>query len=235
MGQKVHPTGFRLGVTETHKSVWFSNYYSFSDVLKEDYKIRQFFEKEFPVLYTQWFMPQESKWVMRQEQRAIVCSIFRLEIKRKINQLEILIYSTRTGSIAACLEDQELLLNLKNTIKRFLNDSRYIRLKVLRLLSVENESLLVARALVEEIEKRVDVRRALRGIRQKLEDTRVKGFKVQVSGRFNGRSIASTEWVKGGRLPLQTLRADISYTALSAHTRSGILGVKVWLFNKEVN
>jgi small subunit ribosomal protein S3 len=246
VGQKVHPTGFRMGITQPHRSTWFSEYSSFSDILKEDYKLRRFFEREFPLLYTYWFMGQEeTRWsrrTVRNEIRSVGGSIFRLEIKRKIvGELEILIYSTRGRALTSYLENQEALLNLKNTLKKlnttspFVENDRLIRLKILILSNTNDESILVARALVEQLEKRAVVRRALREFKQKLQVTGVKGFKVQVSGRFNGRSIASVEWVKGGRLPLQTLQADISYTALPAYTISGILGVKVWIFNKEVN
>lgn len=215
MGQKTHPTGFRIGVNKTHNSTWFANYGAFSEVLKEDYKIRQFFEKEFSAIYEK-------------------AGIAKLEIKRKVNQLELLIYAARPKSIASASDDEGTILNLKTAIKKLLNESKQIRIKVLQINKSENESSLVARSLATQLEKRVAFRKAIRQTTQMLQKSGVKGFKIQVSGRLNGAEIARAEWVREGRVPLQTLRADISYATLQAHTIYGVLGIKVWIFNKEI-
>jgi small subunit ribosomal protein S3 len=215
VGQKTHPTGFRIGVNKTHSSTWFANYGAFSEVLKEDYKIRQFFEKEFSAIYEK-------------------AGIAKLEIKRKVNQLELLIYAARPKSIASASDDEGTILNLKTAIKKLLNESKQIRIKVLQINKSENESSLVARSLATQLEKRVAFRKAIRQTTQMLQKSGVKGFKIQVSGRLNGAEIARAEWVREGRVPLQTLRADISYATLQAHTIYGVLGIKVWIFNKEI-
>jgi small subunit ribosomal protein S3 len=215
VGQKTHPTGFRIGVNKTHNSTWFANYGAFSEVLKEDYKIRQFFEKEFSAIYEK-------------------AGIAKLEIKRKVNQLELLIYAARPKSIASASDDEGTILNLKTAIKKLLNESKQIRIKVLQINKSENESSLVARSLATQLEKRVAFRKAIRQTTQMLQKSGVKGFKIQVSGRLNGAEIARAEWVREGRVPLQTLRADISYATLQAHTIYGVLGIKVWIFNKEI-
>ena len=215
MGQKTHPTGFRIGVNKTHNSTWFANYGAFSEVLKEDYKIRQFFEKEFSAIYEK-------------------AGIAKLEIKRKVNQLELLIYAARPKSIASASDDEGTILNLKTAIKKLLNESKQIRIKVLQINKSENESSLVARSLATQLEKRVAFRKAIRQTTQMLQKSGVKGFKIQVTGRLNGAEIARAEWVREGRVPLQTLRADISYATLQAHTIYGVLGIKVWIFNKEI-
>jgi len=215
VGQKTHPTGFRIGVNKTHSSTWFANYGAFSEVLKEDYKIRQFFEKEFSAIYEK-------------------AGIAKLEIKRKVNQLELLIYAARPKSIASASDDEWTILNLKTAIKKLLNESKQIRIKVLQINKSENESSLVARSLATQLEKRVAFRKAIRQTTQMLQKSGVKGFKIQVSGRLNGAEIARAEWVREGRVPLQTLRADISYATLQAHTIYGVLGIKVWIFNKEI-
>jgi small subunit ribosomal protein S3 len=215
VGQKTHPTGFRIGVNKTHNSTWFANYGAFSEVLKEDYKIRQFFEKEFSAIYEK-------------------AGIAKLEIKRKVNQLELLIYAARPKSIASASDDEGTILNLKTAIKKLLNESKQIRIKVLQINKSENESSLVARSLATQLEKRVAFRKAIRQTTQMLQKSGVKGFKIQVSGRLNGAEIARAEWVREGRVPLQTLRADISYATLQAHTIYGVLGLKVWIFNKEI-
>ena len=215
MGQKTHPTGFRIGVNKTHSSTWFANYGAFSEVLKEYYKIRQFFEKEFSAIYEK-------------------AGIAKLEIKRKVNQLELLIYAARPKSIASASDDEGTILNLKTAIKKLLNESKQIRIKVLQINKSENESSLVARSLATQLEKRVAFRKAIRQTTQMLQKSGVKGFKIQVSGRLNGAEIARAEWVREGRVPLQPLRADISYATLQAHTIYGVLGIKVWIFNKEI-
>ena len=214
MGQKTHPTGFRIGVNKTHSSTWFANYSAFSDVLKEDYKIRQFFEKNFSEIY-------------------IKAGISKLEIKRKVNQLELLIYAARPKSIASSSGEEGTILNLKAGLKKFLNASKQIRIKVLQVNKSESESSLIARSLATQLEKRVAFRKAIRQTTQMLQKSGIKGFKIQVSGRLNGAEIARAEWVREGRVPLQTLRADISYATLQAHTIYGVLGIKVWIFNKE--
>jgi small subunit ribosomal protein S3 len=206
---------FRIGVNKTHNSTWFANYGAFSEVLKEDYKIRQFFEKEFSAIYEK-------------------AGIAKLEIKRKVNQLELLIYAARPKSIASASDDEGTILNLKTAIKKLLNESKQIRIKVLQINKSENESSLVARSLATQLEKRVAFRKAIRQTTQMLQKSGVKGFKIQVSGRLNGAEIARAEWVREGRVPLQTLRADISYATLQAHTIYGVLGIKVWIFNKEI-
>jgi small subunit ribosomal protein S3 len=215
VGQKTHPTGFRIGVNKTHNSTWFANYGAFSEVLKEDYKIRQFFEKEFSAIYEK-------------------AGIAKLEIKRKVNQLELLIYAARPKSIASASDDEGTILTLKTAIKKLLNESKQVRIKVLQINKSENESSLVARSLATQLEKRVAFRKAIRQTTQMLQKSGVKGFKIQVSGRLNGAEIARAEWVREGRVPLQTLRADISYATLQAHTIYGVLGIKVWIFNKEI-
>ena len=215
MGQKTHPTGFRIGINKPHSSTWFANYGAFSEVLKEDYKIRQFFEKEFSAIYEK-------------------AGIAKLEIRGKVNQLELLIYAARPKSIAAASDDEGTILNLKLALKKLLKDSKQIRIKVLQINKSENESSLVARSLATQLEKRVAFRKAIRQTTQMLQKSGVKGFKIQVSGRLNGAEIARAEWVREGRVHLQTLRADISYATLQAHTIYGVLGIKVWIFNKEI-
>ena len=157
-----------------------------------------------------------------------------MEIKRKVNQLELLIYAARPKSIAAASDEEGTILNLKTSLKKLLSESKQIRIKILQINKSENESSLVARSLATQLEKRVAFRKAIRQTTQMLQKSGVKGFKIQVSGRLNGAEIARAEWVREGRVPLQTLRADISYATLQAHTIYGVLGIKVWIFNKEI-
>ena len=215
MGQKTHPTGFRTGVNKAHNAIWFANYGAYSEVLKEDYKIRKFFEKKFESLYSK-------------------AGIAKLEIKRKVNQIELIIHAARPKAIAADTDQASLIVELKNSLKTLVNGSKQIRVKVLQVARSENESSLVARSISDQLEKRVAFRKAIRQTTQTLQKSGVKGFKIQVAGRLNGAEIARAEWAREGRVPLQTLRADISYATHRANTIYGVLGIKVWIFNKEI-
>lgn len=215
MGQKTHPTGFRIGVNKTHGSTWFANYGAYSEVLKEDYKIRTFFEKEFEAIYSK-------------------AGITKLEILRKVNQLELIVHAARPKAIAGDNEQSSVINSFRDNLKKLVGNSKQIRIKVCQVTKGENESLLVARSIGDQLEKRVAFRKAIRQTTQMLQKSGVKGFKIQVSGRLNGAEIARAEWAREGRVPLQTLRADISYATHRANTIYGVLGIKVWIFNKEV-
>jgi small subunit ribosomal protein S3 len=215
VGQKTHPTGFRTGVNKSHNTIWFADYGAYSKVLEEDYKIRKFFEKKFDPLYSK-------------------AGIAKLEIKRKVNQLELIIHAARPKAIAIDNDKTNLLIELKNSLKTLINDSKQVRIKVLQVAKSENESSLVARSIADQLEKRVAFRKAIRQTTQMLQKSGVKGFKIQVAGRLNGAEIARAEWAREGRVPLQTLRADISYATHRANTIYGVLGIKVWIFNREI-
>ena len=215
MGQKTHPTGFRIGVNKTHSSTWFANYGVYGNVLKEDYKIREFFEKKFESIYSK-------------------AGITKLEIQRKINQLELIIHAARPKAIALDTDKDKFITSLKDSIKTLLKESKQVRIKVLQVAKSENESSLVARSIGDQLEKRVAFKKAVRQTTQMLQKSGAKGFKIQVSGRLNGAEIARAEWAREGRVPLQTLRADISYATHRANTIYGVLGIKVWIFNKEI-
>ena len=216
MGQKVHPNGFRIGVVRKHNATWFANSSLYSQVLSEDHKIRKFFESEWASLYGK-------------------AGIVKIEIKRKVNQLELLIHAARPKAIVSNTDDAESTFNaLRTKVKKLIGKPRQISIRVVQVVKSENESSLIARSLADQLEKRVAFRRALRQTAQRLEKNGTKGFKLQISGRLNGAEMARAEWVREGRVPLQTLRADISYSTHRAYTVYGVLGIKVWIFNKEI-
>ena len=208
MGQKTHPTGFRIGVNQSHQSRWFVNYTAYSETLKEDFKIRQFFEKEFKVIYNK-------------------AGISKLEIHRKVNQIELIVHAARPKIIASDTDQKNLMNVFNDKLKKVIGKSKQFRVKVVQVEKSENESLIVARALGDQLEKRVAFRKAIRQTTQLLQKSGVKGFKIQVAGRLNGAEIARSEWVREGRVPLQTIRADISYATHRANTIYGVLGIKV--------
>ena len=119
MGQKINPTGFRTGVNKSHNATWFANYGAYSEVLKEDYKIRTFFEKEFESIYSK-------------------AGIAKLEIQRKVNQLELIVHAARPKAIAANADQNSLITDLKDSLKKIVGDSKQIRIKVLQVQRSEN-------------------------------------------------------------------------------------------------
>jgi len=215
VGQKTHPTGFRIGINKKHNATWFANYGVYSDILKEDYKIRTFLEKKLSPVYSK-------------------AGISKIEIQRKVNQLELIVHTARPKALESLPDQNNLIFSLKNDLDLLLNSKKQIRIKIVQITNSENESSLIARSIGDQLEKRVAFRKAIRQTTQLLQKSGVKGFKIQVAGRLNGAEIARAEWAREGRVPLQTIRADISYATHRANTIYGVLGIKVWVFNKEI-
>lgn len=209
MGQKTHPLGFRLGITQKHRSSWFELKESYPSVLEEDYKIRTYLEKTLSS-----------------------AGISKIEIHRKSDQIELEIHTSRPGVIVG--RSGSNIEKLKEDLNKNLNTSRQIRINVTELAKADSDASLIAEFIAQQLEKRVAFRRATRQAIQKAQRLNIQGIKVQVSGRLNGAEIARSEWVREGRVPLQTLRADIDYATKRAQTTYGVLGVKVWVFNGEL-
>ena len=211
MGQKTHPLGFRLGITQTHKSTWYSNLNQYANILKEDDAIRTYIETI-----------------------AKLNSISKVQIHRNglKDQIQLNIETGKPGILVGDLGNGLEML-LKN-LKKLLPESRELTINVLEVEKVDLDAALLADLVVEQLEKRVAFRRAIREALQRAQKQNVKGIKIQVSGRLNGAEIARSEWVREGRVPLQTLRADIDYATKEANTIYGVLGIKVWLFKSEI-
>lgn len=221
MGQKTHPTGFRTGVNKSHEVIWFANRGAYSEVLKEDYKIRKFIEEKIESLSGAKSLSSKA-------------GVSKVEIQRKVNQLELLIHAARPNVIAKDTKQAAYLAEIKENLISLTNGARQIRIKVFQVPKSVSESSLVARAIAHQLEKRVAFRKVVRQTAQKLKENGVKGFKIQIAGRLNGSEIARAEWIREGRVPLQTLRANISYSTYRANTIYGVLGIKVWIFDKEI-
>lgn len=208
MGQKTHPTGFRIGINKSHSAIWFANYNAYNEILKEDDKIRKLFQKQTERIYGN-------------------AGITKLEIQRKVNQLELVVHAARPIVIVREVEQNDLIVKLRSKLKTLICNSEHIRMKVSQIAKSEQESALVAMSIADQLEKRVAFRKTIRQITEMLRKRGVKGFKIQISGRLNGAEIARAEWVREGRVPLQTIRADISYATHRANTIYGVLGIKV--------
>lgn len=215
MGQKTHPTSFRTGVNKSHEVIWFANHGAYNEVLKEDYKIRKFIEEKLGSLSGE-------------------AGVAKVEIQRKVNQLELLIHAARPNVIARDTKQSAYVAEIKENLIGLTNGAKQIRIKVLQVPRSVSESSLVSRAIAHQLEKRVAFRKVVRQTAQKLKENGVKGFKIQIAGRLNGAEIARADWVREGRVPLQTLRANISYSTYRANTIYGVLGIKVWIFDKEI-
>lgn len=209
MGQKTHPLGFRLGITQKHRSSWFELKESYPSTLEEDYKIRQYLEKSLSG-----------------------AGISKIEINRKSDQIELEIHTSRPGVIVG--RSGSNIEKLKEELGKVLKSSRQIRINVTELTKADSDASLIGEFIAQQLEKRVAFRRATRQAIQKAQRLNIQGIKVQVSGRLNGAEIARSEWVREGRVPLQTLRADIDYATKRAQTTYGVLGVKVWVFHGEL-
>nr|YP_010199030.1 ribosomal protein S3 [Hydropuntia urvillei]UAD88479.1 ribosomal protein S3 [Hydropuntia urvillei] len=208
MGQKTHPLGFRIGITQRHKSSWFSHKKIYSKLAQEDYKIRQ--------------------WIEQQLNQA---GITLVNIDRKVNQIQIQIHTARPGIILG--KTGFGLDNLKYNLENILKRNVQIRINLTEIAEPDQEAVLIAEFIVQQLEKRVAFRRVMRQAIQRSQKAKNQGIKIQISGRLNGAEIARSEWIREGRVPLQTLRANIDYSYKTAHTIYGILGVKVWLFRGE--
>jgi small subunit ribosomal protein S3 len=211
MGQKTHPLGFRLGITQDHKSTWYANFNQYPNVLKEDNTIRT-------------YINSISK----------VNSISNVKINRNglNDQIQLNIETGKPGILVGDLGSG--LENLLNKIKKILPANRQFTINVLEVEKVDLDATLLADLVAEQLEKRVAFKRAMREALQRAQKQNVKGIKIQVSGRLNGAEIARSEWVREGRVPLQTLRADIDYATKEANTIYGVLGIKIWLFRGEI-
>jgi small subunit ribosomal protein S3 len=208
MGQKIHPLGFRLRITQTHRSSWFASSNEYPAILQEDYAIRDYIKVNLSS-----------------------AGISKVEIHRKSNQVELEIHTSRPGIIVG--RSGSGVDTIKEDLKKIVNKTKQIRVNVTELKNIDADASLIAEFIAQQLEKRVAFRRATRQAIQKAQRANVQGIKVQVSGRLNGAEIARSEWVREGRLPLQTLRADIDYATKEADTTYGKLGVKVWVFNGE--
>ena len=211
MGQKTHPLGFRLGITQEHKSAWFTNFKQYANLLEEDNQIRTYLNKI-----------------------AKTASISNVKINRNglSDQIQLTIETGRPGVLVG--EDGLGIETLLNNIKKFLPNNREVTINILEVEKVNLNASLIADLVVKQLEERIAFRRAIREAMQSAQEDQVSGIKIQVSGRLNGAEIARSEWSREGRVPLQTLRADIDYSAKEANTIYGVLGIKVWLFKNEI-
>jgi small subunit ribosomal protein S3 len=210
MGQKVHPTGFRLGIATDWTSKWYASGSDFADFLDEDLKIREFLRKKLSQ-----------------------AGVSRIQISRPAKAVSVTIHSARPGIIIGKKgEDiEKLRVEVAALVSVHINN---VKINIEEIRKPELDAQLVAENVASQLERRVMFRRAMRRSVTNAMRIGAEGIKINVSGRLNGAEIARNEWYREGRVPLHTLRADVDYGFAEALTTYGILGVKVWIYKGEV-
>ena len=210
MGQKVHPIGIRLGITSEWASKWFADSQTFPEYVQQDHMVREFLKDK-----------------LRD------ASVSRIHIERPAKRANITIHTARPGIVIGKKgEDIERLrVQVARLLGMVLHD---VRLNIAEIRKPEMDAQLVAEGVAQQLERRVQFRRAMRRAVTNTMRIGAEGIKVKVSGRLNGAEIARSEWYREGRVPLHTFRADIDYGLAEAKTTYGVIGVKVWVFRGEV-
>ena len=207
MGQKVHPTGIRLGVVKDHNSVWYADSKTYAKNLMNDLQVREYILKKLDA-----------------------ASVSRVKIERPAQTARITIFTARPGIVIG--KKGEDVDGLRKDLSAKMGVPVHINIEEIRKPDVD--ARLVAQNVAQQLERRVMFRRAMKRVVQNAMRQGAQGIKVQVGGRLGGAEIARTEWYREGRVPLHTLRADIDYATYEAHTTYGVIGVKVWIFKGEV-
>ena len=207
MGQKVHPTGIRLGITKQHSSIWYADSKNYAERLISDMQVREFVEKQLS--------------------RA---SVSKVVIERPAQTARVTIHTARPGIVIG--KKGEDVEKLRQQLVAKMGVPVHINIEEIR--KPDLDAKLVAQNIAGQLERRVMFRRAMKRVVQNAMRAGAEGIKVQVGGRLGGAEIARSEWYREGRVPLHTLRADIDYATHEALTTYGILGIKVWIFKGEV-
>ena len=207
MGQKIHPIGFRLGISRGWDSTWYGNKFSYSNFVKEDHKIR--------------------KEIMKVNKDA---GITKIEIERSTNEVSVKIFTSRPGIVIG--RGGQRIDELKKIISDITKNKTQLNIEEIR--NPDLDATLVSYNIAEQIERRISYKRAARMAASRSMQNGAKGIKIICKGRLAGAEIARKEQVMEGRVPLHTLKADIDYSIAEAHTEYGRIGVKVWIYRGDI-
>ena len=207
MGQKIHPTGFRLAVTRAWNSRWYANSQDFPGMLNEDIKVREYLKR-----------------------KLAHASVGRVLIERPAKNARVTVYSARPGVVIG--KKGEDIEQLRSDLQRIMGVPVHVSIEEIR--KPEIDAQLIADSIAQQLEKRIMFRRAMKRAMQNAMRLGAQGIKVMSAGRLNGAEIARSEWYREGRVPLHTLRADIDYATSEALTTYGIIGIKVWVYKGEM-
>ena len=210
MGQKVHPTGIRLGIVKDWTSKWYAESKDYADFLNTDIRVREFLRK-----------------------KLAKASVSRIQIERPARTARITIHTARPGIVIG--KKGEDVESLRAGVAEFMQlPIQSVNINVEEIRKPELDAHLVAESVAQQLERRIMFRRAMKRAVTNAMRLGAQGIKINVGGRLNGAEIARSEWYREGRVPLHTLRADIDYGTAEAATPAGIIGIKVWIFKGEV-
>jgi small subunit ribosomal protein S3 len=207
MGQKVHPTGIRLGISKDWNSTWFAEKGDYAELLNSDLKVRAYLQK-----------------------RLAQAAVSRIQIERPAKSARITIHTARPGIVIG--KKGEDIERLRRDVTQLMGVPTHITVQEIR--KPELDAQLVAEGVAQQLERRIMFRRAMKRAVGNAMRLGALGIKICVSGRLNGADIARSEWYREGQVPLHTLRADVDYGIVEAKTTYGVLGVKVWIYKGEV-
>ena len=205
MGQKVMPTGFRLGITEDWRSRWYADK-NYAETLENDQAIRKFLDK---------YLAK--------------AAVSKIEIERAGDKIKIIVFTARPGVVIGKKGSE--IENLRKALAKVANGP--VNVEVIEVKRPELDATLVAKSVAEQLEGRVAFRRAMRKAVQSARKSGAQGIRVQCSGRLGGAEMSRREWYREGRVPLHTLRAKIDYGTATAETTYGAIGIKVWVYHGE--
>ena len=209
MGQKVHPTGIRLGISKDWASKWFSSSSDYSKNVFHDFKIREYLNKKLKD-----------------------AAVSKIQIDRSSENITVAIFSARPGIVIG--KKGEGIESLRKEVAKLVNTSvNNVLLNINEIKKPELDAKLVSSSITQQLERRVLYRRAMKRAVTNTMRLGANGIKVKITGRLNGAEIARSEWYQEGRVPLHTLKANIDYGVSEAKTTYGIIGVKVWIFQEE--
>lgn len=207
MGQKVHPTGIRLGIIKDWTSKWYADSKDYANFLHSDLQVRDYLRK-----------------------KLANASVSRIQIERPAGNARVIIHTARPGIVIG--KKGEDIERLRMDISNLLGVPAQVSVEEIR--KPELDAYLVAESVAQQIQRRIMFRRAMKRAVTNTMRLGAEGIRINVSGRLNGAEIARSEWYREGRVPLHTLRADIDYGIAEAHTTYGIIGIKVWIFKGEI-
>nr|YP_010987232.1 ribosomal protein S3 [Krascheninnikovia ceratoides]WOL38691.1 ribosomal protein S3 [Krascheninnikovia ceratoides] len=214
MGQKINPLGFRLGTTQNHYSLWFAQPKNYSEGLQEDQKIRDCIKN---------YVQKNTKTSSGVE------GIARIEIQKRIDLIQVIIHM---GFPKLLIENgSQGIEDLKIKVQKELNCvNRKLNIAITRIAKPYGHPNILAEFIAGQLKSRVSFRKAMKKAIELTEQADTKGIQIQIAGRIDGKEIARIEWIREGRVPLQTIRAKIDYCAYSVRTIYGVLGIKIWIF-----
>nr|YP_009529905.1 ribosomal protein S3 [Lozanella enantiophylla]AXX77185.1 ribosomal protein S3 [Lozanella enantiophylla] len=215
MGQKINPLGFRLGATQSHHSLWFAQPKKYSEDLQEDQKIRNCIKN-----YVQKNMKISSS----------VEGIAWIKIQKRIDLIQVIIYMGFPKLLIEPRKIEELQMNVQKELNSV---NRKLNIAIKRIANPYGHPNILAEFIAGQLKNRVSFRKAMKKAIELTEQAGTKGIQIQIAGRIDGKEIARVEWIREGRVPLQTIRAKIDYCSYTVGTIYGVLGIKVWIFIDE--